>query len=235
MKKIIEAIKENKLIITAALLMIISVIMACQSYSYHKDGFVVPFVNLEIGGSNTVETLMPNMISTMVAIALYSGVVIRNSYEIFKEPLKVILCVANILFLSSLTTIFIVADFKLPFLDLSGYAILILAIALSWIGMKAISGYAWVILLISSLGQITRINVAMGFAGVVYILCAFVSMGMQIASGYLVVSKDAFKSEFYNMGQVIKGDINKSIEATKEIASSAAKVATTAATGIPQA
>ena len=232
MKKIIKILKENGLIIVAAILMIISVIIACQSYSYHKDGFILPFINKEIGGKDTVETLMPNMLSTMLAIVLYGGVIVRNSYEIFKKPSKIILSVVNILFLSSLITIFIEKDFKIPFLDLSGYAILILTIALSWIGMKAVSGYAWIILLIASLGQITRINIAMGFAGVLYILCAYVSIGMQIASRYLVLDKDAFRTEFFNVGNAIKGDINQSIESTKEAAKTVVEVASISNMGI---
>lgn len=68
----------------------------------------------------------------------------------------------------------------------------------------------------------------------IYILSAFLSMGMQIASGYLIVNKETIMSEFFNTGNIIKEDVNKSIEATKEVAETAKKAAMTATTGMPQ-
>lgn len=229
------SVKENKLIFIAIALMLLSVFMACKGYNYDKDGFQL--FKWELGGEHSVVTLMPNLLSTLVAIALYSGVVIRNKFEIFQEPIKVTLCVVNILFLASLTTVFISAKpWSIPFFNISNYAILVVAIALSWLGMKAVSGYAWIILLITSIGQMTKVNEAMGFNGTIYILSAFISMGLQLASGFLVVDFESLKSEFYNTKEIAVGDMNKSIEATKvgiDNVVNVGKVAATAATGVP--
>ena len=231
--------KENKLIFIAIILMLISIFVACKGYNYDKDGFVIPFINFNtgIGEVHDILTLMPNLLSTLVAIAIYSGVVIRNKVEIFAEPIKLTLCVVNILFLASLTSVFVSSKpWSIPFFNINNYAILIVAIALSWLGMKAISGYAWIILLITSMGQMTKVNAAMGFNGTVYILCAFVSLGMQLTSGFLVVDPNTFKSEFYNTKEIVVGDMNKSIEATKQGVNNvvnAGKIAATAATGVP--
>lgn len=227
--------KENKLIFIAIILMLVSIFMACKGYNYDRDGFKL--FDFEIGGEHSVLTLTPNLLSTLAAIALYAGVVIRNKLEIFTETLKVILCVVNVLFLASLTTVFVSSKpWSIPFFSISNYAILIVAIALSWLGMKAISGYAWIILLITSIGQMTKVNEAMGFNGTIYILCAFISLGMQLASGFLVVDFNSLKSEFYNTKEIVVGDMNKSIETTKAGMNNvvnAGKTVATVATGVP--
>jgi len=224
MEKMLSKIKSNIMVITAIVLMVVAVIIACQSYTYTKQGFIIPFVNFEIGRSSKEMTLMPNLLSTLFAVILYSGVVIRNKFEIFKNPLKIVLCIVNVLFLSTITGVFIAGDFKLPFVNINGYAILFFAIVMSWLGMKSISGYAWIILLVCSLGHMTRVSASMGFVGAIYILSSFISLGMQIASGYLSVDKEAFKRDFYNTGNAISVDINQSIETSKKVLGAASNL-----------
>lgn len=227
--------KENKLIFIAIILMLVSIFMACKGYRYDKDGFKL--FDFELGGEHSVITLTPNLLSTLAAIALYAGVVIRNKFEIFEEPIKVILCIVNVLFLASLSRVFVSSGtWTIPFFNISNYAILIVAIALSWLGMKAISGYAWILLLITSVGQMTKVNEAMGFNGTIYILSAFISLGMQLTSGFLVVDFNSLRSEFYNTKELVVGDMNKSISATKQGVNNVVnvgKVAASAATGVP--
>lgn len=226
------SVKENKLIFIAILLMVISIFMACKGYNYDRDGFKI--FDFELGGEHSVLTLTPNLLSTLVAIALYSGVVIRNKFEIFEEPIKVILCVVNVLFLASLSRVFVSSkQWTIPFFNISNYAILIVAIALSWLGMKAVSGYAWILLLVTSIGQMTKVNDAMGFNGTIYILSAFISMGLQLTSGFLVVDFNSLKTEFYNTKEIAVGDINKSISATKQGVNNILNAGKVAATGVP--
>ena len=212
------------MIILAIIFMAVAVIIACKNFTLRIPGFNIPIINIKIGGSSEEKNLRPELLNTLFAVILYSGVVIRNKFEIFKDPLKIVLCIVNILFLASLTGVFIDNDFKLPFADISGYAILYFAIGMSWLGMKSISGYAWVILLVCSIGNMTKINDAMGFLGATYILSAFTSLGMQIASGYLSVDKEAFKRDFYNTGNAISVDINQSVETTKKVLSVASNL-----------
>ena len=138
----------------------------------------------------------------------------RNKFEIFKNPLKICMCILNILFIACLTNVFIGGGKVFGVID--NYTVLIIAIALSWLAMRPISGYAWILLLIGSISSLGDANKAMGVYGAIFLLCAFVSVGKQIASGFLVVNINELKAEFSSAKEIISYDVNASVDATKD-------------------
>ncbi|MDR2792548.1 MAG: hypothetical protein LBB61_02620 [Treponema sp.] len=76
--------------------------------------------------------------------------------------------------------------------------------------MRAIAGFIWIFLFILAVGRIAGLNVAMGVLGVVYILSAFVSIGLQLKDSVNMLS--SFKDDFIGAGHRVAGDIGSSIK-----------------------
>lgn len=128
-------------------------------------------------------SIAPNMLSCLYGIILYSAILIRFRRPLFKNAIETITAILDILFFASFLTIFVSAEtFRIPLTNFSGsgHTILIIGILFSWLGIKAVAGIVWILLLILGLHHISIVNNAMGFYGIVYILCAFVSLVYQI-------------------------------------------------------
>jgi hypothetical protein len=141
------------------------------------------FIPWHSGG--IIISLAPSMLSTMIAIALYSAVIIRlkglqNSFNCASETilscLTILFCASFISFLSGKETIQIFW-FKL---FISGKVLLTFAVLLSWIGMAAIAGFIWVALFIFAATRILLGDLAMGFWGNIYVLSAFLGIVFQL-------------------------------------------------------
>ena len=228
-EKIVKNIRQNVLLIVAVVLMLIPIFIAMS--------FVMPaekFLFFETKAATYA--LQPDFLAGWPAIAIYSAVVIRGDMSTFRNPVKVLLAILNITFIASFSKTFLNNNewrlFGLVNLGISSQTFAILCVAFSWLGMKSIAGFTWVILFIASISTLTKINSELGFSGYLYILCAFLSIGMQIAGGYITFSGEQLKSDFFNASGIIKSDVNKSIEITKGAVNSAIGVAKMAA-GVP--
>ena len=118
--------------------------------------------------------LTPSMISTIIAIGLYSAVIIRlkglqNSFSGFSD---ILLSVLTILFCSSFVNFFLN--------DNTGKIILIVSLLLSWLGLKVIAGIVWIVLIVLVGIQIFLVNAAMGIWGSFYVLSAFLGIVFQL-------------------------------------------------------
>ena len=227
-EKIVNYVKSNTLLIGAIIMMLIPVLIACS--------FVMPshkFLFIEWGKSRA---LLPDEPSVFMAILLYAGSVIRGDWSVFKKPTRIILMILNLLFIASFTKCFINTDkwklFGVIPMDISSLAFFIFTLCLSWLGMKTIAGFAWIILLLASIGTLQEVSIYLGFSGAVYILCAFLSVGFQLAGGLISIDFENLKMEFLSSSKMIKSDTNASIDATKKGVKSVIGVAKMAA-GVP--
>lgn len=228
-EKVVNTIKQNVLLIIAVVLMLVPVFIAMT--------FLMPaekFLLFETKAATYA--LQPDFLAGWPAIAIYSAVVIRGDMSTFKSPVKVLLAILNITFIASFSKTFLNNTewklFGLVKLGISSQTFAILCVAFSWLGMKSLAGFSWVILFVASISTLTKINNELGFLGYLYILCAFLSIGMQIAGGYISIDTEQLKSDFFSTSGIIKSDVNKSIETTKGAVNSAIGVAKMAA-GIP--
>lgn len=241
--KFVDVAKQNLLLICAIILMIVPVVIAYMSW------MTSPAVEATKGfgpwgwGAKAAKAaefapiLRPDMFSTIGAVAIYAGIVIRGNIETFKSPIKIILLVLNVLFIASFTKVFLSTEhWKLfGFFDMgiTSQTMFFITVAISWLGMKTIAGFSWIILFLAAIGTMTQVNESLGAAGVLYILCPFISIGMQLAGNFINISMSTFKEDFFASTDVIKGDIYHSIDSTKKGVNSAIGVAATMATGIP--
>ena len=242
-ERVISAVKQNVLLIFAILFMLVPVIMA------YLPWMTKPAMEATIGfgpfhwGAKAAQDavydqiLKPDMFSTIGAVAIYAGIVVRGNVAMFKSPVKIILLVLNVLFIASFTKVFLSSEHWKLFgyfdMGISSQTMFFITIAISWIGMKTIAGFSWIILFIAAIGTMTQVNDVLGGAGALYILCPFISIGMQLAGDFINISMGTLKEDFFASTDMIKVDVQHSIDSTKKGVNSAIGVATTMATGVP--
>jgi len=155
-------------------------------------------------------SLKPKMITTALAIGLYSAVVLRvkglqNSFNSLKATVLSILTI----FLCSSFLNFFIGDmkFRLPplikELVIPGKIILAVAFLLSWLGVAFIAKIAWVVLFVFAAIQIMIGDAAMGFWGNVYVITAFLGIVFQLKRQGAGFSESLGK-EIVSLGAQIK-------------------------------
>jgi len=166
-----------------------------------------------------VVSISPSLISTMAAIVLYLSIVVRfkirmlsNSYE---TTLTIIMTVLNILLCASFLSIF-VGDVNWTIFTIDSRIFLMIAIIFSWVGMRSVAGFVWIILFCFSLFRMIQVDEAMGNWGVVYIIAAF--LGITLQAGDFTSEIHGLKEDFMGVGAKIGADVN----ASKNVAFNAA-------------
>jgi hypothetical protein len=189
--------------------------------------------------------LMPNLISTLFAIFIYSAFVVRNKglQNSLNHRSEIVLVCLNVFFCASFLTLF-VGDvtitipwtFKLLNIKLSGVKVLCLAGLLSWLCIPAMAGIVWLLLFLIAFKRFSLLNSAMGPWGVVYILSAFLGIVFQLKQESHYVLK-SLRNDILGIAarsvKRVKKDIGASVSAAKVVAGSVASIAATAATGVP--
>lgn len=162
-------------------------------------------------------TIRPNMQTGVIACAIYLALVIR--YDFFrKDSLKNIMVSSiraflNIWVMAAFLQVFIPADKKL------GISISILAILFSWLGMKSLAGYSWIILIVFGSVHSANIIKDMGTIGAIFVILITISLLLQVRN---VSDIREFWQDFYvdasKASKKIGEDINTAAEDTKNIA-----------------
>jgi len=147
--------------------------------------------------------IQPTLITTMISLFLFGGYIIRNINEILSDIIKILFCLIDIIFFSGFIAIF--ADGKTNIFGFSSQGLILVMIALMWIGMKSLLRYIILAFVASSTLFISQINEAMGFYGTIYILCAFFSFSIQIYTN-IFPNATNFKSEFFGQTKENKED-----------------------------
>ena len=173
---------------------IIAFILICISICFN---FKVWIYNYTIFGKKIFSkkiNIKPTLITTMISLFLFGGYIFRNLKEILSDLIKIVFCVIDIIFFSGFIAMF--ADRKTNIFGFSSQGILLVMIALMWLGMKSLLRYILLVFVASSTLFISQINEAMGFFGTIYILCAFFSFSIQIYTN-IFPNVGNFKSEFF--------------------------------------
>ena len=139
--------------------------------------------------------LKPTLISTMVSILTFSGFMVRNLDAIFDDNFKILFWALDIFFYAGLLTVF---SSKETFLGISCQSFLYLMVIITWIGMKSIIRYIYMVYMVLSIFRISAVNQAMGVEGSIYILSAFFSFMIQLYLNILprVKNQNLYKDFF---------------------------------------
>ena len=114
----------------------------------------------------------------MISVLTFGGFIIRNLDEIMKDEIKLTFWVLDMFFYAGLLTVF--NSDKDIFLGIIYQSLLYLIVIMTWIGMRSITWYLYIIYCILSFIRIPLVNQAMGIDGAAYIFSAFWSLMIQM-------------------------------------------------------
>ena len=198
----------------AIILILISVLISFFSYSGTISKNLGPIKWQEKFSAN----IRPSLRSVLFAILLFSSIFVRYGTSRLKDVFSYVILVLDILFISSFLNILCNNEaWPIPFFTIDNQSFLILAVLFSWFGISAVSGFIWIAIFIAGMIQMAKIENLMGFAAVVYLICAFVSLILQIKIFDLHFS---FVSEFFApVSKRVKTDVISSAQTAANIAS----------------
>lgn len=135
--------------------------------------------------------IKPGLISSLCAVAFYVALMIRCQLFKIRATAEVLVSVIrtflNCWVIASLMTM-IVPKEEMTNLSISSFlkypqsTLLLAGILLSWIGMRTVSGYCWILFIIAAWKHILVLDKAMNMWGAVYIISLAISMLLQITS-----------------------------------------------------
>lgn len=164
--------------------------------------------------------ILPSFISTFIAIILIAPLYARNILKWNKSIYTLISFVLFLLIFSSLIELAFGGNgLNSGIIEM----ILVIAIALSWLGIKAIAGICWMLLFIAVAFSVVVNNAIMEFYGFIYLSSAFIGLVLhsELNPGHLVAG---FKEEF-RISDGIKNAINTDIDEAGNLAKQGANIA----------
>ena len=199
-------------------LSLIFLFIACvQIFIPYDRGFWDTIKNFE-----TELLIMPDFTSGFLGILIIVPLYARNILKWNRSNYTLIKLIMFILIFSSLIKLIGVSK---------AYSIIVLsaALALSWLGIKAVAGLAWILLFAGVIFfSLENIN-AMGFCGWIYLISVFVGLILhsELSPSQLTSS---FKEEFFKANDItdrIKSDVKSAAESAAETAAETAAVSAT--------
>ena len=176
-----------------AVALMTTALVLCFTACWQTDGFVQAIY--ENGAPARVETvrpantlsIAPRTTSILWALLIYGALLARRYVRSFTNLPTFVLVALNIVFMASLIESFLPAQsvtllkvFQWDALTLSPQALLICAVLLVWLGMRALSGIVFILLGIAFLSRAHDLNVNLGLYGSFYILSGFLSLLVQL-------------------------------------------------------
>ena len=197
---------------------IIMIIPFFISYAWHKE-IPIKFLGLFPTGNTNDLNIWPNVITATIAVLFYFALILR--YDFFKANnlgqaiISAIRAFLDCWVLASLLSIIIPTvvvkgeNFTSLF-ENKQFLLLLFAVLLTWLGMKTVAGYSWIIFIFTASGHMFEINNAMGRTGAVFIILTAISLFLQVKD---VSDIRDFLSEFKgyagNYANTIKGNMTE--------------------------
>lgn len=154
---------------------------AIAAYFFMLIPIALSFINWKIG--HDTKSIMPNYISCLYAILIYSAFVIKfkGIHRTISSWIDIAFCIFNVLILSSFIQTILVTKtinfFWIKQITISTNMILPFVIILSWFGLKIVSVGCMGLVGVFALFNITELSEAMGpIWGTAYVLCAFIGI-----------------------------------------------------------
>jgi hypothetical protein len=194
--------------------MIIPIILSLLEYrGVVNKSYFFNFVNTT---KQISANIRPDFIPMLGAVLLMGSIYVRKlTPDNFTIPSKLVFFMVNTWFFASFIKAFFSSKpWNIPLIDISSNSFLVMTIMFSWIGMRSIAGFSWILVILGALSSITDVNNAMGVWGAVYILCAFISLILQ---GNYESFVSQIKQDLIGSGKRISIDINEAKNTAFEI------------------
>ena len=156
-------------------------------------------------------TFKPGFISTIIAIILVAPLYVRGILK-WNKSIYTLLSLSLILLLfSSFIELAMGGDEKNDIIR----AFLISAMVLSWLGMSAIAGVSWMLVLAAAVYAVIINDSTMGFYGFIYIGAGFLGLVLHsgLGPGQLVQGmKNEFAPSVLKAAKIVKQDTNTAVK-----------------------
>lgn len=184
--------------------MLIAIVLAMFKYPMYLMGFI---------RLSNKALLQPSLQSCLWAIAFYCVFVIRfkGIKRVTETPLDVAMCFITIVLISTFFTMLLETKVVFGLKWLNSTALLTIGLIASVLGVKFVSAGCMAVVMLVSVFNITVISDAMGFWGVLYIMCAFI--GILLYLSVEPATLEAWPQIKRELGMGIKGVKNDFSEA----------------------
>jgi len=152
-------------------------------------------------------TFQPNLISTILAICLISPLYLRGILKWSKSIYSLLSLVLILLVFASFTELALGGNGKSSIV----ISLLVAAVVLSWLGVKAVAGASWGLALAAAIYSAIESNLAMGFAGFIYIGSGFIGLVLHsgLNPGELF---EGIRSEYSGSAASVISDISDTVK-----------------------
>ena len=152
-------------------------------------------------------TFQPNLISTILAICLISPLYLRGILKWSKSIYSLLSLVLILLVFASFTELALGGNGKSSIV----ISLLVAAVILSWLGVKAVAGASWGLALAAAIYSAIESNLAMGFAGFIYIGSGFIGLVLHsgLNPGELF---EGIRSEYSGSAASVISDISDTVK-----------------------
>ena len=152
-------------------------------------------------------TFQPNLISTILAICLISPLYLRGILKWSKSIYSLLSLVLILLVFASFTELALGGNGKSSIV----ISLLVAAVVLSWLGVKAVASASWGLALAAAIYSAIESNLAMGFAGFIYIGSGFIGLVLHsgLNPGELF---EGIRSEYSGSAASVISDISDTVK-----------------------
>lgn len=201
-----------------ALLLMGTAIIICLSMNWQTDGLVKAVYEGGRITSYVVErapnrfSIVPHVTSAIWAFVIYGALLARRYVRNISNLPTLLLVFCNVFFIASLIEAFLPAEeiplfnvFILKDVDMLKFSpqkVLLLSVLLAWIGMRALSGLAIVLLGIAFLSRTQELNMQLGMFGTCYVLCGLFSFLIQARLPYMMPEGGWYMTLLQDFGMV---------------------------------
>ena len=121
---------------------------------------------------NTYLTFKPGFISSILAICLISPLYMRGVLKWNKSIYTLISLVLILLVFASFLELAMGGNEK----NTVVISLLVASIVLSWLGIRAVAGIGWMLVLVAAIYSVIENHLALGFFGFVYVASGFIGL-----------------------------------------------------------
>ena len=152
-------------------------------------------------------TFQPNLISTILAICLISPLYLRGILKWSKSIYSLLSLVLILLVFASFTELALGGNGKSSIV----ISLLVAAVVLSWLGVKAVASASWGLALAAAIYSAIVSDLAMGFAGFIYIGSGFIGLVLHsgVNPGELF---EGIRSEYSGSAASVISDISDTVK-----------------------
>ena len=165
--------------------------------------------------------IWPNAITAVFAVTFYAALIVR--FNIFKSHNLGQAIISSIRTFLDCWVLASLLAFVIPTKDVNSSIFvtifqntqllsLLFAVVLTWVGMKSIAGYGWIIFIVTASADLIKTNNAFGRLGAIFVITTAISLFLQVkdlASMKDFISDFRISSEKYT--SQIKGSINGAV------------------------